>query len=59
VQKIDRWDETILSIIEWKRFEVVTKEFMTMIGYDARETKIGADGGVDIRATKLGPGGFE
>jgi restriction system protein len=59
LQKFDRWDETILSIIEWKRFEVVTKEFMTMTGYDARETKIGADGGVDIRATKLGPGGFE
>jgi restriction system protein len=54
-----QWDDTILSAIEWKRFETVTKEFLMMTGYEAYETKIGADGGVDIRATKHGSGGFD
>lgn len=54
-----KWDDTILNVIEWKRFEVVTKEFLKMTGYEARETKIGADGGVDIRVTKRGTEGFE
>lgn len=47
------WDETILCSLEWKRFEVVCKEFFRMIGFDPRETKIGADGGVDIRIYKV------
>lgn len=48
------WNKTILSSIEWKRFEVVCKEFFRMIGFDHRETNIGADGGVDIRIYKVG-----
>lgn len=48
------WDETILESIEWKRFEVVCKEFFLMTGFEPRETKIGADGGVDIRIYKVG-----
>jgi len=53
------WNESILPSIEWKRFEVVTKKYLLMTGYEARETKIGADGGVDIRVTKTGNEGFE
>lgn len=43
------WNETILSKIEWKQFERVCTEYYRMIGFNARETNIGADGGVDIR----------
>ena len=49
------WNESILHMIEWKRFEVVCKEYYRLIGYDPRETNIGADGGVDIRIYKAGP----
>jgi restriction system protein len=53
------WDETVLTEIEWKRFEVVTKEFLKMTGYEAHETNVGADGGVDIRVTKPAVEGFK
>jgi len=43
-----QWDDTILKTIEWRRFEIVTKEFLNMSGFVATETKTGADGGVDI-----------
>jgi len=49
-----QWDETVLRIIEWRRFEKVTKEFLSMTGFVATETKTGADGGVDIRVHKAG-----
>lgn len=49
-----QWDDTILKIIEWRRFEKVTKEFLSMTGFVATETKTGADGGVDIRVHKVG-----
>ncbi len=53
------WNDTVLTEIEWKRFETVTKEFLAMSGYEAQETNIGADGGVDIRLTKPGTEGFK
>jgi len=53
------WTESILKEIEWKRFETVTKEFLNMTGYLAQETKVGADGGVDIRITKQGNSAFQ
>lgn len=46
------WDETVLVAIEWKRFEVVCKEYFRMNGFNPQETNIGADGGVDIRLYK-------
>lgn len=52
--KPTKWTDFVLTEIEWKRFEVVTKEFLKMTGYEAQETRIGADGGVDIRVTKSG-----
>lgn len=51
------WNDSILTEIEWKRFEVVTREFLRMTGYEAHETNVGADGGVDIRVTKPGSEG--
>lgn len=53
------WSESVLQMIEWKRFEIVTKEFLNMTGYEARETMVGADGGVDIRVTKRGDDAFQ
>ena len=49
-----QWDDMILKIIEWRRFEKVTREFLSMTGFVATETKTGADGGVDIRVHKVG-----
>lgn len=54
-----QWGESVLQMIEWKRFEIVTKEFLNMTGFDAQETKVGADGGVDIRVTKRGNDTFQ
>ena len=42
------WDDPVLGIIEWRRIEIVCVEFFKMKGYRAQETRIGADGGVDI-----------
>lgn len=46
--KPHQWNDTILKVIEWRRFETVTIEFLRLSGFVARETKAGADGGVDI-----------
>ncbi len=46
--QIPTWNDPILSIIEWKRFEIVCLEFFKMKGFNALETRVGADGGVDI-----------
>jgi HJR/Mrr/RecB family endonuclease len=54
----DRWDDSVLPAIEWKRFEIVTREYLRMTGYEARETNVGADGGVDIRVSKAGTEGI-
>lgn len=53
------WTDSVLTAIEWKRFEVVTKEFLRLTGYEAHETNVGADGGVDIRVTKPAVEGFK
>lgn len=47
-----QWDDQVLKVIEWRRFETVTKEFLSLTGFVATETKTGADGGVDIRVYK-------
>jgi restriction system protein len=46
------WTPLLLSSLEWKRFETVCAEYFRLIGYESRETRIGADGGVDIRINK-------
>lgn len=48
------WSPEILSALEWKRFETVCAKYLRMIGYDPKETRIGADGGVDIWIYKEG-----
>lgn len=48
------WTLEILSALEWKRFENVCAEYLRLIGYLPQETRIGADGGVDIWIYKEG-----
>jgi hypothetical protein len=48
------WTPQVLRSLEWKRFETVCAEYFRMIGYEPRETRIGADGGVDIWVYKTG-----
>lgn len=53
------WDISILKEIEWKRFEQICTEYLRMAGYVAQETKVGADGGVDIHVRKPGEENFK
>lgn len=48
------WSMGLLRELEWKRFETICTEYLKSIGYDAKETRIGADGGVDIIVNKGG-----
>lgn len=48
------WSMDLLRELEWKRFETICTEYLKSIGYDAKETRIGPDGGVDIIVNKEG-----
>ncbi|MDY0227983.1 MAG: restriction endonuclease [Saccharofermentanales bacterium] len=48
------WSLEVLQSLEWKRFETVCAEHIGMTGYEPKETRIGADGGVDIWVYKPG-----
>lgn len=52
------WDISVLQDIEWKRFETVCTEYLRLAGFVATETKIGADGGIDIRISKANDENF-
>jgi restriction system protein len=54
VEKPSEWTPQVLGSLEWKRFETVCAEYFRIIGYEPRETRIGADGGVDIWVYKTG-----
>lgn len=54
VDKPKEWDVELLRSLEWKRFETVCAEYYRMTGYEPKETRIGADGGVDIWVYKPG-----
>jgi restriction system protein len=38
--------------LEWKRFEEICNEYLIMLGHNARLTRNGADGGIDIEIWK-------
>jgi len=42
-----QWSIELLKALEWKRFEDVCTEYFTLAGYEAKQTDLGADGGVD------------
>jgi restriction system protein len=48
------WSLDDLATLEWKRFETVCAEYLHLIGFDPKETRIGADGGVDVWVYKEG-----
>jgi restriction system protein len=54
VERRPKWSAEVLSSLEWKRFETVCAEYFRLTGYVPKETRIGADGGVDIWVYKPG-----
>jgi restriction system protein len=48
------WTRELLSRLEWKRFEDVVAAYSEMLGYKAKTTRIGADGGVDVQLFQAG-----
>jgi len=48
------WSQELLSELEWKRFEDVVAAYSMELGYEARTTRIGADGGVDVQLFQNG-----
>ena len=48
------WSRDVLSALEWKRFETLCADYLQLIGFEPRETRIGADGGIDIWVYKQG-----
>jgi restriction system protein len=53
-QEPTAWSLDLLQELEWKRFEEVTAEYYRIQGFDAKTTRIGADGGIDIVLRKDG-----
>lgn len=49
-----QWSQELLSKLEWKRFEEVVAAYSRELGYEAKTTRIGADGGVDVQLFKGG-----
>jgi len=43
------WSPELLSKLDWKRFEDVVAAYSRELGYEAKTTRIGADGGVDVQ----------
>ena len=48
------WTRELLSQLEWKRFEDVVAAYSRELGYEAKTTRIGADGGVDVQLFQNG-----
>lgn len=42
------WSLELLRSLEWKRFEDLVCAYIRELGYQARTTRLGADGGVDV-----------
>lgn len=45
---ISTWSLELLRSLEWKRFEELVCAYVRQLGYEARTTRLGADGGVDV-----------
>jgi restriction system protein len=48
------WTRELLSQLEWKRYEDVVAAYSRELGYEAKTTRIGADGGVDVQLFQNG-----
>lgn len=45
---ISTWSLELLRSLEWKRFEELVCAYIRQLGHEARPTRLGADGGVDV-----------
>lgn len=48
------WSQELLSELEWKRYEELVAAYSRELGYEANTTRIGADGGVDVKLFQNG-----
>jgi len=44
----ERWTEAFINSLDWKVFETLCSQYLHVQGIDNHESKLGADGGVDI-----------
>lgn len=52
-----RWTsftQDLLDALEWRRFEQLVTWYLQKTGFDAKRSRVGADGGVDIHIRKRG-----
>jgi restriction system protein len=54
VSSSERWSVENLQKLEWKRLEILTAQFFRTLGFNARMTRVGADGGVDVELRHAG-----
>lgn len=52
--KQSEWTIDGLKQLEWKRLEILTTELFKAIGFNAKMTRVGADGGVDVMLYQMG-----
>lgn len=50
--KPTEWTKDLISSLDWKHFEQLCSEYLTLSGCQSELTKCGADGGVDVRIFK-------
>jgi len=48
------WSDSLIKSLEWKRFEDLCAGLFSAKGYVAKQTKLGADGGIDLFLFKPG-----
>jgi len=51
---VNVWFLEFLRSLEWKRFEDLVAAYSRELGYEAKTTRIGADGGVDVVLSQKG-----
>ena len=50
--KPTEWSMELIKSLEWKSFEQLCSEYLTIRGFQSELTRCGADGGVDVRIFK-------
>jgi len=47
-RRTEYFTRALLADLEWRRFEILVTKYFETLGFDARRSRVGADGGVDI-----------
>ena len=50
----DHFTEDLLNALEWRRLEQLVEAYFKKTGYEARRSRVGADGGVDVLVFRSG-----